>query len=100
MRVCYAAGVPQFNHLTFMTLESFLIACGIGIVAGWLASLVMKGGGSGLVRDLILGVLGGVIGSWLIPKTGLHLGSGYVGAIANAFIGAVVLLFAIRLVVK
>ena len=83
-----------------MTLQSFLIACGIGIVAGWLASLVMKGAGSGLLRDLVIGVLGGIIGSWLIPKTGLVLGAGYVGAIATAFIGAVVLLLAIRLIIK
>ena len=83
-----------------MTFESILIACGIGIVAGWLASLVMKGGSSGLISNLVIGVIGGFIGAWLIPKTGLVLGGGYVGAIANAFIGAVVLLFAIRLLSK
>ena len=81
-------------------IESILIACAIGIIAGWLASLVMKGGGSGLLRDLIIGLLGGIIGSWLIPKTGIVLGSGYVGAIATAFIGAVILLVVVRLVAK
>ncbi len=81
-------------------IESILIACAIGIIAGWLASLVMKGGGSGLLRDLIIGLLGGIIGSWLIPKTGLVLGSGYPGAIVTAFIGAVILLVVVRLVAK
>lgn len=83
-----------------MTLESFLIACAIGIVAGWLASLLMKGGSSGLLRNLLIGLIGGLIGSWLIPKTGLALGAGYVGAILTAFIGAVVLLLIVRLVSK
>lgn len=81
-------------------IESIFIACAIGIVAGWLASLVMKGGGSGLLRDLVIGLLGGIIGSWLIPKTGIVLGGGYLGAIATAFIGAVVLLLVVRLVAK
>ncbi len=83
-----------------MTLQHFLIMCGIGILAGWLASLVMKGGGSGLLRDLIIGLLGGIIGGWLIPQTGLHLGGGYVGAILTAFIGAVVLLLLVRIIAK
>ena len=84
-----------------MTLESILIACAIGIVAGWLASLVMKGAGSGLLRDMVIGVLGGFIGHWLIPKMGIALPGGpYVVAILTAFIGAVVLLLAIRMIAK
>ncbi|HEX2749248.1 MAG TPA: GlsB/YeaQ/YmgE family stress response membrane protein [Verrucomicrobiales bacterium] len=83
-----------------MSIEHILIMCGIGILAGWLASLVMKGGGSGLIRDLIIGLLGGIIGGWLIPKTGLTLGPGYVGAILTAFIGAVVLLLLVRIIAK
>jgi uncharacterized membrane protein YeaQ/YmgE (transglycosylase-associated protein family) len=84
-----------------MTLESILIACGIGIIAGWLASLVMRGAGSGLLREMIIGVLGGVIGHWLIPKMGITLPGGpYVTAILTAFIGAVVLLLGIRLIGK
>jgi uncharacterized membrane protein YeaQ/YmgE (transglycosylase-associated protein family) len=78
-----------------MTLESILIACVIGAIAGWLASLVIKGGSSGLLRNLIIGIIGGFLGGWLIP-----LGSGYVGAILTAFIGAVVLLLVAKVVVK
>lgn len=83
-----------------MDIQTILIACGIGLVAGWLASLVMKGGGSGLLRDLLIGLLGGIIGHVLLPKIGLHVGGGLVGAIVTAFIGAVVLLFVVRLVAK
>jgi|GraSoiStandDraft_1057264.scaffolds.fasta_scaffold786891_1 uncharacterized membrane protein YeaQ/YmgE (transglycosylase-associated protein family) len=84
-----------------MSLEHFLITCAIGIVAGWLASLVMKGGGSGILRDLIIGLVGGLIGGWLIPKTGVAIPGGpYVVSILTAFIGAVILLLIVRLVSK
>jgi len=83
-----------------MDIQSILIACGIGIVAGWLASLVTKGTGSGILRDLLIGLVGGLIGSWLIPKTGLPLPAGILGAILTAFIGAVILLLLVRLIVK
>ena len=56
-----------------MDIQSILIACGIGIVAGWLASLVVKGGSSGLLGNLVIGILGGFIGHWLLPKIGLNL---------------------------
>ena len=83
-----------------MDTQSILIACAIGIIAGWLASMLLKGGGSGLVLDLVIGVLGSFVGAWLIPKTGISLPAGYPGAILTAFIGAVVLLLAIRIVSK
>ena len=84
-----------------MTLEHLLITCAIGILAGWLASLVMKGGGSGVLRDLIIGLVGGLIGGWLLPKVGLiPPGGPYVASILTAFIGAVILLAIVRLVAK
>ena len=88
------------NPLLKMDIQTILIACGIGMVAGWLASLVMKGGGSGLLRDLLIGLLGGIIGHVLLTKIGLQVGSGLVGAIITAFIGAVVLLLVVRLIAK
>lgn len=83
-----------------MSLEHILITCAIGILAGWLASIVMKGGGSGILRDLIIGLLGGLIGGWLIPKTGLTIPGAhpYVASILTAFVGAVILLFIVRIV--
>jgi uncharacterized membrane protein YeaQ/YmgE (transglycosylase-associated protein family) len=53
--------------------------------------------GFGLIGDLIIGIIGAFIGSWLLPKLGIHLGHGIVNAIVNATIGAVLLLLIIRL---
>jgi len=64
----------------------------VGIIAGWLAGKVVQGAGFGLIWDLIVGLIGAFIGDWLLPRLGIHLGTGIVALIVNAFIGAVVLL--------
>ncbi|HZM93644.1 MAG TPA: GlsB/YeaQ/YmgE family stress response membrane protein [Vicinamibacterales bacterium] len=63
----------------------------VGLIAGWLAGVVMKGGGYGLLVDIVLGVLGGVVGGWLFGALGIFPGGGLVGSIIVAFVGAVVL---------
>src|SRR6202167_2458147 len=78
--------------------QSLLVIIVVGIVAGYLAGRVMRGGGCGLIGDLIVGLIGAFIGDWLLPQLGIHLGVGIVALIVNAFIGAVVLLFILRLV--
>jgi uncharacterized membrane protein YeaQ/YmgE (transglycosylase-associated protein family) len=78
--------------------QSLLVILFVGIVAGWLAGNVMRGGGYGLIGDLIVGLIGAFIGDWLMPQLGIHLGVGIVALIVNAFIGAVVLLLLLRLV--
>jgi uncharacterized membrane protein YeaQ/YmgE (transglycosylase-associated protein family) len=70
----------------------------IGAVAGWLAGMIMKGGGFGLVGDIIVGIVGALIAGFLLPKLGIFIGGGIVAAIINAVIGACILLFVIRLV--
>ncbi|MGB5555544.1 MAG: GlsB/YeaQ/YmgE family stress response membrane protein, partial [Flavobacteriaceae bacterium] len=65
----------------------------IGAVAGWLAGKLMKGGGFGLLINIILGIVGGAIGNWLFANLGVSIGSGAVGDIITGVIGAVVLLF-------
>jgi uncharacterized membrane protein YeaQ/YmgE (transglycosylase-associated protein family) len=70
----------------------------IGAVAGWLAGVLVKGGGFGLVVDIIVGIVGALIGGWLSGLTGVTLGHGWIGSIVTAVIGAVVLLFVIRLI--
>ena len=67
----------------------------IGICAGWLASQIMKGGGSGLVTDLIMGVIGAVLGGFLFRLVGLEA-NGPVGSLVTATVGAVVLLAGLR----
>ena len=63
----------------------------VGLIAGWLAGQVMKGGGYGLVVDIILGLLGGIIGGWLFGALGILPGGGIIGSVIVSFIGAVVL---------
>lgn len=63
----------------------------VGLVAGWLAGQVMKGGGYGVVVDIILGLVGGVVGGWLFGALGVGAGGGLIGSIIVAFVGAVIL---------
>ncbi len=78
--------------------ESIVIWLIIGGVAGWLAGMIVKGGGFGLIGDIIVGIVGAVIAGWLLPRLGIVIGGGIVAAIINAFIGAVILLIILRLV--
>jgi uncharacterized membrane protein YeaQ/YmgE (transglycosylase-associated protein family) len=71
----------------------------VGLIAGWLAGQVMKGGGYGILVDIILGILGGIIGGWVFGMLGLHAG-GLIGAIVVSFVGAVILVWITRLVKK
>jgi uncharacterized membrane protein YeaQ/YmgE (transglycosylase-associated protein family) len=82
----------------YVSNHGLLVIIIVGILAGWLAGKVMTGGGFGLIGDLIVGLLGAFIGDWLLPRLGIHLGFGVVALIVNAFIGAVVLLFILRLI--
>jgi uncharacterized membrane protein YeaQ/YmgE (transglycosylase-associated protein family) len=80
-----------------MSILSWIV---VGLIAGWLAGVVMKGGGFGLIGDIIIGVIGGVLGGFIAsyffaigdPMSGINLQS-----ILIAFVGAVVLLLILRL---
>ena len=79
-----------------MTILTWLI---VGLVAGVLASLVMGGTGYGLIGDIIVGIVGAFVGGWLFAQLGVSSPwGGLPGTIFVAFIGAVVLLFLLRLV--
>ena len=69
----------------------------IGIVAGWLAGQIMRGGGFGLVGDLVIGVVGALLGGFLFGLVGLSA-TGLLGSLITATVGAVALLFLIRLI--
>lgn len=71
----------------------------IGCVAGFLAGKIMRGGGFGLVMNLILGVIGGFVGGWLLKLIGVSWG-GIVGSLCTSVIGAVVVLFVASLFKK
>jgi uncharacterized membrane protein YeaQ/YmgE (transglycosylase-associated protein family) len=70
----------------------------IGAIAGWLAGVLVKGGGFGLIVDIIVGIVGAFIGGWLAGVLHISLGGGWFGSIITAVIGAVILLFIIRLI--
>ena len=72
----------------------------VGLVAGWLAGQIVQGTGFGLVADIAIGIVGALIGSWLLPALGIHLGAGIVPAIIGATLGAVLLLLIFRLVYR
>ena len=63
----------------------------VGLIAGWLAGQVMRGGGYGILVDIVLGLVGGVIGGWLFGALGVSAGGGVIGSILVAFVGAVIL---------
>jgi len=69
----------------------------IGAIAGWLAGVLVKGGGFGLIVDIIVGIVGAFIGGWLAGLLGITIGGGMISSIITAIIGAVILLFIIRL---
>ena len=77
---------------------SIIIWLIVGGLAGWLAGMVVKGGGFGLIGDIIVGIIGGLIAGWLLPRLGINIGSGFVAAVIDAFLGAVILLLILRLV--
>ncbi len=81
-----------------MDASEILIWIIVGAITGWLAGLVVRGSGFGLIGDIIVGIVGAFIAGWLFPRIGVQLGSGFVRAVLDAFIGAVILLLLLRLV--
>ena len=78
-----------------MDLLWFLV---VGLVAGWLAGMLVKGGGFGFIGDLVVGVIGAILGGWLFSTLGASAGGGLLGSIIVATVGAVVLLFIVRVI--
>ena len=92
---------PRGSHKGgIMSAETLLIILFVGLVAGWLAGQIVQGTGFGLVADIAIGMVGALIGSWLLPALGIHLGARIVPAIIGATLGAVLLLLILRLVYR
>ncbi len=90
--------------MTFATLVLADISLGsllwwlvVGLIAGFLASVVMRGGGYGIVGDIIAGLVGAFIGGWLFGLLGISVGGGLLGTIIVAFVGACILIAILRL---
>src|SRR5215467_3658634 len=69
----------------------------VGLIAGWAAGRIMKGGGYGVVADIVLGILGGILGGWIVGMLGLG-GGGLLWSILVAILGAVILIWLTRLI--
>lgn len=84
---------------SFVTI-AFLIAVVvlIGAIAGWLAGKIVKGDDFGLTGNIVIGIVGAVLGGFLLPLVGVNIGRGVIGAIIQATSGAVILLLLIKLI--
>lgn len=71
-----------------------------GALAGWLGSLIYRGSGLGLPGNLVVGLLGSILGFWILGRLGITLGSGWIGAILTGALGAIVILVLFNLVFK
>jgi uncharacterized membrane protein YeaQ/YmgE (transglycosylase-associated protein family) len=78
-------------------LESLIILLIIGAIAGWLAGVIVKGYGFGLIGNIVVGIVGAFIGNWLSPQLGFTMDYP-IGAIVSATVGAILLLFVIGLI--
>lgn len=99
--------IKVLQRLLFVTLKtiimdasSIIIILVLGAIAGWLGGLVFQGGGLGLIGNIVVGIIGGFIGYWLLPKLGVHINTGtaWLNYVLTAAIGAVVLLALINIV--
>jgi len=81
-----------------MAIESLFVLLIVGLVAGWLAGLIMRGAGFGLIGNIAVGIAGAFVGAFVLDTIGVHMGGGMVRAIIGATIGAVILLFVVGLI--
>jgi uncharacterized membrane protein YeaQ/YmgE (transglycosylase-associated protein family) len=81
----------------YLSGESLVVILLVGLVAGWLAGKIVTGGGFGLIGDIAIGIVGALVGSWLFPRVGVHIGTRMIDQIIAATVGAVLVLFVIGL---
>ena len=83
----------------YLSGEGILVILVVGLIAGWLAGKIVQGTGFGLVGDILIGIVGAFIASWLFPKFGFHIAATtLVREIIYATLGAIILLLVLRLV--
>jgi uncharacterized membrane protein YeaQ/YmgE (transglycosylase-associated protein family) len=64
----------------------------VGALAGWIAGKLVKGGGFGLIGNIVVGIAGAVVGGWLSGVLGISIGGGFIASVVTAVVGAVILL--------
>jgi uncharacterized membrane protein YeaQ/YmgE (transglycosylase-associated protein family) len=70
----------------------------IGAAAGWLGSMIFKGSGLGLIGNIVVGIVGSILGYWVLGKFGVSLGDGWIGAILTGALGAIIILAILNLI--
>ena len=70
----------------------------IGAIAGWLAGLIVRGAGFGLIGNIVVGIIGALVAGWLLPQLGIVLAAGTLGSILDATVGAVIVLVVLSLI--
>jgi uncharacterized membrane protein YeaQ/YmgE (transglycosylase-associated protein family) len=81
-----------------MGIDSILVILIVGAIAGWLAGKIMQGSGFGLLGNIVVGIVGAFVAGLIFPVIGLGFGGGVIASIIHATVGAVIVLFLIRLV--
>ena len=82
----------------YISGQSLIVILFVGLVAGWLAGKIVRGAGFGIIGDIVIGILGAFVATFLFPKLGIHLGLGLVSEIIYSAIGAIILLLVVRLI--
>src|ERR1051326_9026942 len=88
----------DFEERIPMDTHSLIAWLVIGAIAGWLAGTFVKGGGFGLIGDIVVGIIGAFVGGWLAGVLHIHVGAGWIGSILTAAVGAALLLIILRAV--
>jgi uncharacterized membrane protein YeaQ/YmgE (transglycosylase-associated protein family) len=82
----------------YLSGESLIVILFVGLLAGWLAGKIVRGTGFGMIGDILIGIAGALVATFLFPKLGIHIGRGLISEIIYSAIGAVLLLLIVRLV--
>jgi uncharacterized membrane protein YeaQ/YmgE (transglycosylase-associated protein family) len=84
-----------FQEERFMGVIVWLI---VGAIAGWLAGLIVKGGGFGLIGNIVVGIIGAIVAGWILPLFGVLIGGGFFAQVINAAIGAIIVLLVVAFI--
>jgi uncharacterized membrane protein YeaQ/YmgE (transglycosylase-associated protein family) len=84
-----------FQEERFMGVIVWLI---VGAIAGWLAGVIVKGGGFGLIGNIVIGIIGAIVAGWVLPLFGILIGGGFFAQVINAAIGAIIVLLIVSVI--
>jgi uncharacterized membrane protein YeaQ/YmgE (transglycosylase-associated protein family) len=84
-----------FQEERFMGVIVWLI---VGAIAGWLAGVIVKGGGFGLIGNIVIGIIGAIVAGWVLPLFGVLIGGGFFAQVINAAIGAIIVLLVVAFI--